>query len=168
MADCEALLSALLPEGSLSRGGETVDLSPPWERLTVAEAFSRYASVGLDEALATGRFDEVVAFEVEPRLGRTAADLSHRIPRRAGRPGPQKARQPRRRRALRALHPRPGAGQRLLRAHRSGGAARALRKAKRPAPRRGKGPLPHSRKIPRRTRRPCRKPPASPSASTAW
>lgn len=48
-----------------------MNLSTPWERLTVAEAFSRYASVGLEEALATGRFDEVVSFEVEPRLGRT-------------------------------------------------------------------------------------------------
>ncbi len=41
--------------------------------------------------------------------GTHAADLSHRVPRRAGRSGPQKARQSRRRRALRALHPRPGA-----------------------------------------------------------
>jgi len=70
MTDCEGLLNCLLPEGRLSCGEESVDLSPPWERLSVAEAFSRYASVGVDEALAAGRFDEVIAFEIEPRLGR--------------------------------------------------------------------------------------------------
>ena len=70
MNDCEELLNRLLPEGRLTHGDETVDLAAPWERLTVSEAFSRYASVGLEEALATGRFDEVIAFEIEPRLGR--------------------------------------------------------------------------------------------------
>ena len=69
MEDCEELLNSLIPVGSLSRGGETVNLSPPWERLTVSEAFSRYASAGLDEALAGGRFDEIMVLEIEPHLG---------------------------------------------------------------------------------------------------
>jgi lysyl-tRNA synthetase class 2 len=70
MMDCEALVNSLLPDGSLSRGEETVDLSTPWERLTVADAFLCYASIGVEEALATGCFDEVIALEIEPRLGR--------------------------------------------------------------------------------------------------
>ena len=69
MAECETLLTALVPDGRLDYQGRTIDLSPPWERLTVAEAFERYASLSLTEALATGRFDEIIALEIEPRLG---------------------------------------------------------------------------------------------------
>jgi lysyl-tRNA synthetase class 2 len=69
MAECETLLAALVPAGSLNYQGRTIDLSPPWERLTVAEAFEGYASLPLTEALATGRFDEIIALEIEPRLG---------------------------------------------------------------------------------------------------
>lgn len=65
MDDCEALFAALCPEGRLAG----VDLTAPWERLTVAEAFARYGSLPLDEALATERFDEIIALEIEPRLG---------------------------------------------------------------------------------------------------
>lgn len=69
MADCEELLAALVPAGRLPwRGGE-LDLAGPWPRLSVAEAFARYASCPVEEALTQGRFDEVLALEVEPRLG---------------------------------------------------------------------------------------------------
>jgi elongation factor P--(R)-beta-lysine ligase len=57
------------PSGKLTYGGKTIDLDPPWERLTVAEAFARYGSLSLEAALTEGRFDEIVAFEIEPRLG---------------------------------------------------------------------------------------------------
>jgi len=70
MEECEALLGALLPAGRLDWGGASVDLAPPWERLTVREAFVRHGSLSLDEALAAGRFDEIVALEIEPNLGR--------------------------------------------------------------------------------------------------
>lgn len=70
MTECEALLAALVPEGALRWQGQTLDLSPPWERLTVAEAFDRYASISLEQALASGRFDECLALEIEPQLGR--------------------------------------------------------------------------------------------------
>ena len=69
MADCEALLTHLVPSGRLAWQGTTIDLTPPWPRLCVAEAFSRHASCSIDEALATGRFEEVLTAEVEPRLG---------------------------------------------------------------------------------------------------
>ena len=67
MVDCEELLARLCPEGRVG----AIDLSPPWERLTVADAFSRHGSLPLDEALARDRFDEIVALEIEPRLGST-------------------------------------------------------------------------------------------------
>jgi lysyl-tRNA synthetase class 2 len=49
--------------------GHPVDLSPPYERLPVAEAFRRHGSIGMDEALETGRFDACVGLEIAPRLG---------------------------------------------------------------------------------------------------
>jgi len=69
MAECETLLAVLVPAGSLGYQGRAIDLTPPWERLTVAKAFERYASLSLTEALATGRFDEIIALEIEPFLG---------------------------------------------------------------------------------------------------
>ncbi len=69
MADCEALLVHLVPTGQLSRQGQLIDLTPPWPRLTVSEAFRRHASCSAAEALATDRFDELLTAEVEPHLG---------------------------------------------------------------------------------------------------
>jgi lysyl-tRNA synthetase class 2 len=73
MARCEELIGHIargLGGGdSLSYQGMSVDLSPPWPRLTVAEAFHRFASVPVEEALARGRFDEIMGFEIEPNLG---------------------------------------------------------------------------------------------------
>jgi len=71
MDECEELLRTLVPGGTLSWQGHTIELAAPWERLTVAEAFARHAPVSLEEALATDRFDEIVAFGIEPHLGRT-------------------------------------------------------------------------------------------------
>jgi lysyl-tRNA synthetase class 2 len=47
-----------------------IDLSMPWPRLTVADAFGRYASMTLEEALDSERFEEVLTTEVEPHLGK--------------------------------------------------------------------------------------------------
>ena len=69
MADCEALLQHLVPAGELIWRGQAIDLTPPWPRLTVSEAFCRYASCSADKALSSGRFDEILTSEVEPRLG---------------------------------------------------------------------------------------------------
>jgi lysyl-tRNA synthetase class 2 len=69
MADCEALMAHLVPTGQLAWQGTTIDLTPPWPRLTVGEAFRRHAACSAKAALAAGRFDEVLALEVEPRLG---------------------------------------------------------------------------------------------------
>ncbi len=68
MADCEALILALCPQRSLCWQGQSIDLTPPWPRLTVAEAFSRYSSVSLQEALEQGHFDTIISEQIEPRL----------------------------------------------------------------------------------------------------
>ena len=69
MEECEALLAALLPNAELTYQGQRVNTAGPWERLTVDEAFRRHSSISLEQALDTGRFDEIVALEIEPRLG---------------------------------------------------------------------------------------------------
>ncbi len=69
MEDCEALISSLIPDGRILRGGERIDLSSPWERITVAEAFARHSPIPLEEALASDRFDEILVEKIEPGLG---------------------------------------------------------------------------------------------------
>ena len=69
MDDCEALLRFLVPAGVLQVQGGEIALAGPWERITLADAFAAYASLPLGEALAAGRFDEILTSEVEPRLG---------------------------------------------------------------------------------------------------
>jgi len=100
MADLERLVEAcaraLSPDGAprALRGGEPLDLAAPFERLTVAEAFSRHAGVdlaacgndaarlagaarraGLDPGPPGEPFDDVffrvMLAAVEPRIGRT-------------------------------------------------------------------------------------------------
>jgi lysyl-tRNA synthetase class 2 len=70
MTECMELFFVLVPEGKLSRQGRMIDLSMSWQRLTVSEAFSRYASMSLESALATDRFEEILTGEVEPHLGK--------------------------------------------------------------------------------------------------
>ncbi len=69
MAECEELLRTLVPSGRLTYRSRNIDLSQPFERLTVAEAFQRHARLDLRQALAAGRFDEQLALHVEPHLG---------------------------------------------------------------------------------------------------
>ena len=70
MNECMELLFVLLPEGKLNRGGRTIDLTMPWHKLTVAEAFTQYASMDLNQALASDCFEEILTGEVEPHLGK--------------------------------------------------------------------------------------------------
>lgn len=71
MTECEELLRALAPAGTIAWKGATIDLATDFERITLAEAFGRYAGCSAEEALAAGTFDEVLTAEVEPRLGLT-------------------------------------------------------------------------------------------------
>lgn len=78
VADCEALLAFLainlerfLPAAVAFAWPENMreDFLAGGERLTVAEAFSRYAPIRCDAALTDGLFDEILVAHVEPRLG---------------------------------------------------------------------------------------------------
>jgi elongation factor P--(R)-beta-lysine ligase len=76
MEQTEALVGAVAaacqPERpqQLIYQGNAIDLSPPWERLSLEDAFQRYAPLSMNTALAQGRFDEVIALTIEPHLGR--------------------------------------------------------------------------------------------------
>lgn len=73
MRDCEGLLFYVAGQlglgPQLSYQGQAIDLTPPWERITVDQAFRRYAGVSPEEALAADRFEEILVVQVEPHLG---------------------------------------------------------------------------------------------------
>jgi lysyl-tRNA synthetase class 2 len=50
--------------------GSRISLNSPWPKASVAEAFDQFVSLPMDVALRESRFDELMACEIEPRLGR--------------------------------------------------------------------------------------------------
>jgi lysyl-tRNA synthetase class 2 len=79
MEQCEELIYTLVRFFSDLPGREQSDnlywrnscvaMTPPWDRLTVAEAFQRYANRDVNKILSAGSFDEVLVTEIEPHLG---------------------------------------------------------------------------------------------------
>jgi len=73
MADCENLIADTAQRLALGRcfvyQGQVIDLEPPWERITVDEAFRRYTGMTAEDVLAADRFEEILVEEVEPHLG---------------------------------------------------------------------------------------------------
>ncbi|MBI3577764.1 EF-P lysine aminoacylase GenX [Candidatus Gottesmanbacteria bacterium] len=72
MKDCEELLLSIAQGSDLRKGqtpllryqGETIDLSPPWERISISKAFKKYAHVDFDEF-----FDFEKAKQIAERKG---------------------------------------------------------------------------------------------------
>jgi lysyl-tRNA synthetase class 2 len=69
MDETEELVKHAAAADSISYRGERIELSGPWERITVADAFLRYAGTSMWQALAEGTFDELMVERVEPNLG---------------------------------------------------------------------------------------------------
>ncbi len=73
MEECEELIRSVARAIGLGEElifqGRNIDLSKPWERITVDESFHRYASTPLSEALEKNLFDEVMVQDIEPNLG---------------------------------------------------------------------------------------------------
>jgi len=73
MAQCEALIPfvahALDIGPVLTYQLRAIDLTPPWPRLSVQEAFARYGPCDMATALDRGRFDEIMGLTIEPLLG---------------------------------------------------------------------------------------------------
>jgi lysyl-tRNA synthetase class 2 len=73
MEECEALIQTVanavgLGEKIIFRD-HVIDLTKPWERISVREAFHRYAKASVTEALERDSFDEIMVEDIEPRLG---------------------------------------------------------------------------------------------------
>lgn len=72
MEDCEKLVSFIALRlgtgGRLAYGGRKVSLDRPWPRLSVSDAFLRYAQKSALQAVSDGSFDFDMAFSVEPAL----------------------------------------------------------------------------------------------------
>jgi lysyl-tRNA synthetase class 2 len=101
MKDCEALLLALAGSDSIIYQGRKINLSPPWERLTVAEAFDKYADVNFDEffdmenakKIVTKKgykveahssweqlYNQIFLNEVEPNFGKIKPTIVYEFP----------------------------------------------------------------------------------------
>ncbi len=107
MKDCEKLILHLNRfklnnhPNTLMYQGKTIDLTPPWERVTIAESFQRYAGVNFDEFFDIARakeivrkkgyqvdkntsweklFNQIFLNEVEPRLGQGKPTIVYEYP----------------------------------------------------------------------------------------
>ncbi|MFA5904533.1 MAG: EF-P lysine aminoacylase EpmA [Desulfobacula sp.] len=73
MNQCESLVKFIAKRlklsGKLRYQGTIIDLDQPWQRITVSEAFRLYSDISLTEALNLNKFDEIIGFRIEPRLG---------------------------------------------------------------------------------------------------
>lgn len=73
MGECEELIRFVartigLEQKLIFRSHE-IDLSEPWERISVKEAFGRYSQTSVTEALEQNLFDEIMVQDIEPKLG---------------------------------------------------------------------------------------------------
>ena len=73
MEQCEAMLITALKDmghtQDIIRQNNKINLASPWERISVADAFSKYAPISLQETLHQDKFDEILVEYIEPRLG---------------------------------------------------------------------------------------------------
>ncbi len=74
MVDCEKLLAEVVMRVTsghrITYLGEEIDFQPPWQRLSVKEAFKRYAGADVDDVIRRGLFEELLVESIEPHLGR--------------------------------------------------------------------------------------------------
>lgn len=72
MIECRELILWLSEQlgtnGNICYQGRQIDLKRPWPKLTVSDAFDRYASMSLNKAMEEACFDEIMVQEIEPNL----------------------------------------------------------------------------------------------------
>jgi lysyl-tRNA synthetase class 2 len=73
MEECEALIQTVastigVAEKIVYRNQE-INLTGPWKRISVQEAFQFYTQTSMTEALKRDLFDEIMVNDIEPRLG---------------------------------------------------------------------------------------------------
>ena len=72
MEACQGLFCAIADDlglgSSIKVGEKEIDLKKPWRKVSVGEAYRLYGSCSAEEALSSGRFDEIMGLEIEPML----------------------------------------------------------------------------------------------------
>ncbi|MBJ6800917.1 EF-P lysine aminoacylase EpmA [Geomonas propionica] len=69
MDETEEMVRAAAAADSITYRGGKIDLSVPWERISVRDAFLRHTDTTAEAALAAGNFDELMVDKIEPMLG---------------------------------------------------------------------------------------------------
>jgi len=73
MTQCAALITTVADcmglDEALRYQGRRIDLSLPWPLMTVAKAFEEWGGMPVERAMDEDRFEELLALEIEPRLG---------------------------------------------------------------------------------------------------
>ena len=73
MRQCEDFITTVARTIDHGKGiqyqGRWIDLTKPWDRMTVDQAFEKFAPEPLDTALRNGHFDEIIACDIAPNLG---------------------------------------------------------------------------------------------------
>ena len=80
MEETEALVKAAARAPVINYRGLSIEISRPWERITVADAFRRYAGTSMWDALKAGSFDELMVECIEPELGNARPTFIHDYP----------------------------------------------------------------------------------------
>lgn len=72
MDQCEALLITAFKDMGYDKNivwqSKNIFLEPHWERISVADVFSRYAPISLQDTLNQNKFDEIMVEYIEPHL----------------------------------------------------------------------------------------------------
>ncbi|TSK08118.1 MAG: EF-P lysine aminoacylase GenX [Geobacter sp.] len=80
MAETEELVRAAAGSESIDYRGNKIDLSLPWERITVRDAFLCHTDTTAEAAIADGTFDELMVERIEPHLGLTRPTFIYDYP----------------------------------------------------------------------------------------
>ncbi|NLA73936.1 MAG: EF-P lysine aminoacylase GenX [Deltaproteobacteria bacterium] len=74
MDECEELIrhaARVLDKGDIiTYQGKNIDISGSWDRITVRDAFLRYAGETPEKAIEAGTFDEIMVTQIEPGLNK--------------------------------------------------------------------------------------------------
>jgi len=73
MEQCEELIRFVAVRAGIKNflvyQGNRIDLTPPWPRMSVRDAFEKFSFVSMETAMLQDRFDQIAAFDIEPNLG---------------------------------------------------------------------------------------------------
>ena len=73
MEECQKLIQTVASAIGLGKKiiyrDHEIDLTKPWEKISVKEAFRCYSQISMAEALERNLFDEIMVQDIEPRLG---------------------------------------------------------------------------------------------------